>query len=70
MTEQEYIIATNLAKARAALLIVNDILPGDKWGVDHESWRAVSGALREWMEQTDALIEIDQIGRASCRERV
>lgn len=59
MTENEYIIATNLAKIRAARDLIKDITPGCHLGIHPESWRAVSGALCEWMEETDALIEID-----------
>jgi len=64
MTENEYIIATNLAKIRAARDLVKDITPGKHLGIHPESWRAVSGALTEWMEQTDALIEIDHHAQA------
>ena len=36
MTEAEYLITANKAKICAAMDLVRDVLPGDKWGVSKQ----------------------------------
>lgn len=47
MTEFEYVVATNLAKVRAAKTILTDMLPGDDCGVSEDVLAAAITALRE-----------------------
>lgn len=56
MTEEEYIVTTNLARARAAKQLISEIMPG--YGIHTESWRAVNAALQEWCEQLTNLVEL------------
>lgn len=39
MSEQEYIIVTNLAKIRNARAILSEILPGDEYGIDKKTFQ-------------------------------
>jgi len=39
MTEQEYIKTGNLAKMRIIASVMKDVLEGDEWGVDEETYK-------------------------------
>lgn len=61
MTEQEYIDATNLAKVRAALAIVREILPGSS-GVTQVQQGVITGILCEWSDHLFRNVSIDPEG--------
>ena len=58
MTEQDYIKATNLAKARIARTIVWDIMDGDEYGVNADLHKEVLRLLS--MAVTRLEKEVDQ----------
>ena len=60
MTEQEYIRATNLAKARIALSTLQDIMAGDEYGVDQATYREAYKALALMVDVLFTKVEIKE----------
>ena len=60
MTEQEYITATNLAKARIALSTLHDIMVGDEYGVDQKTYREAYKALEKLVDDLYTKLEIKE----------
>jgi len=47
MTESEYLRATNRAKVSMALVILNDVLPGDGYGITPTQLSEIKVRLRD-----------------------
>jgi hypothetical protein len=59
MTEKDYIIATNLAKARMAATIVREILPGFDGVTTEEEITTVARILWDWSDRLHKIISDD-----------
>ncbi len=50
MNEQQYIIATNLAKANAILPILHSVMVGDEYGVNQKTYREAYKAIASMVD--------------------
>jgi hypothetical protein len=58
--ERDYIIATNLAKIRAATNIVTGICAGSEYGVEAGELRTVIAALYKWTAFLEEAVDSDE----------
>ena len=57
MTEQEYIKVGNLAKIRIIASAMKDVLEGDEWGVDEETYKRVFSEILDMQQKLFDSIE-------------
>lgn len=58
MTEQDWIIATNQTKVNAAIKILQDVLPGEEWGISKEQRGSILDELHIISEQLSKAVKI------------
>jgi hypothetical protein len=60
MTETEFILATNVARSRAALDIVRDLTPGKGYGVTDKEYKILNTTLYDIQERISEMMEIEE----------
>lgn len=58
MKEHDYILCTNIAKVRAAIVITRDVLPGKLYGISDADLQSVKRILADAEETMSALIQL------------
>jgi hypothetical protein len=56
MKEHDYIISTNLAKARIAMSVVRDMMPGDDYGLGAETHAEVLDIIIGWVDRLNNIV--------------
>jgi len=57
MTDEEYVIVTNLAKVRAGLAVMN-VLPGEDYGVPKDDWQLIMQKLSGILQRLEYRVDV------------
>ena len=60
MTEREYITATNLTKLRIISAAMKEIMDGDQWGVNTETYQRAYSDILDMQEKLFDVIKITE----------
>ena len=59
MKESDYVKVSNLAKMRVISTIMKDVMEGDKWGVDEETYRRANSDILDMQQRLFDAIKTD-----------
>jgi len=60
VNEQDYLKATNRAKISAAIMILRDMLPGEKYGISTDEYGSFMGPLLDAQEKLFKSYEVTE----------
>lgn len=58
MTENEYILATDIRALDCAMSALREVMPENNKAINEEDYRKVFGLLRDWREKSARLIRV------------